>query len=204
MRTVFGVLSGTKIEKRADTDAVEMRDLFEQIIAVFDRFNPFKLIIQRPGAHCLDRFLIHTARVVVAYLLRFGREPWIDMCAFRFLRNVMQRIVVVLDQLVETAPARIFRRNLGLFDPSAIGVDEEILLWFYRQIPVARVQRGPIFFNRRFYGFTAGLMGIARDRRRRFLRVRCCRSASKRLWLWRFSLCAQNARSKERDGDHDK
>ena len=97
----------------------------------------------------LDRLLVHAAGVVIAHLLCLRGQSWIDMRGFGFFRNVMQRVVVVFDQFVKAAPARIFRRHLRPFDPSAVGEHEEIILWFYGQVPVARVQWRRIFFDRR-------------------------------------------------------
>ena len=89
MRAVLGVLTGRKLEKRVHTDAVEVRDFFEQFTAIFDGLDLFEFVLQWPDAHGFDRLLIHAASVVVAYLLRLRRESRIDLCVFRFFRDVM-------------------------------------------------------------------------------------------------------------------
>ena len=147
VRTVLGVLARRKIEKCIDADRVQTCDFFEQIIAIFDRVNVFELVLQGFCAHCLDRFLVHSTGVVIADLLHFRRESWIDMCIYGFFGNDVQRVIVPLDQLVETTPARIFRRNLCPFDPTAVRIHKKIILRFYRRIHVLWVQWRRILFD---------------------------------------------------------
>ncbi len=53
----------------------------------------------------------------------------------------MQGIVVMLDQLIEAAPTRVFRRDFGPLDPAAVAVQKEIVLRFDGRIHVARINR---------------------------------------------------------------
>ena len=146
-RAVLGVLARCKIEQCVNADCVPMRDRFEQIIAIFDRVNAFEFVLQRLCAHCLDRFLVHSTGVVIADLLHFRRKSWIDTCIYSFFGNGVQRVVVPLDQLVETTPPRIFRRNLCPFDPPAVRIHEKIILRFHRSVHVLRVQRRRILLD---------------------------------------------------------
>ena len=104
-RAVLGVLTCIKVEKRGDTNRVQMCNFLEQIIAIFDRLNTFELLRQWLGSHGFDRFLIHPTRVVIAHLLRFWCEFWIDMCVRRLFCDLVQSVVVLLDQFIETSPA---------------------------------------------------------------------------------------------------
>ena len=149
-RAVLGVLARRKIEQCVDADCVQMRDRFEQIIAIFDRVNAFEFVLQRLCAHCLDRFLVHSTGVVIADLLHFRRESWIDMCIYGFFGNDVQRVIVPLDQLVETTPSRVFRRNLCPFDPTTISIHKKIILRFHRRIHVLGVQWRRILLDLRW------------------------------------------------------
>jgi len=48
----------------------------------------------------------------------------------RFLGDVVQRVVVLLNQLVEAAPARVLGWDFRPLDPTAVGVKEKIVGWF--------------------------------------------------------------------------
>ena len=126
---------------------MQVRDFFEQIVAIFDRINAFELVLQRFCAHCLDRFFVHSTRVVIANLLRFRRKSWIHMCIYGFFGNAVQRVIIPLDQLVETTPPRIFWWNLCPLDPTAVRIHEKIILRFDRRIHVLWVQRRRILLN---------------------------------------------------------
>ena len=141
MRAVLVVLARTEIEKRVHADHVQMRDLLQHIMSIFHVVDLGQLVLQRLGLHCVDRLFIHPARVVITDLLHFRRDLWIGFGLGRFFRNHVQRVVVVLDQLIETAPARIFRRNFSALDPTAVRVKKEIVRRFYRLIHVARIDR---------------------------------------------------------------
>jgi hypothetical protein len=118
-----------------------MCDCFQHVVAILDRIDALEFLVERLRFRGVDSFLLHPARVIIAYFLCFRREARIDTYALRFFRDVLQGVVVVLDQLVETAPARIFRRNLSPLDPAAIGVHEKIILRFRRCVPVSRIER---------------------------------------------------------------
>src|SRR5437763_9837051 len=68
-RAVLRILTGAKPEKCADADCVQMRDYLQQISAVFDRVDALELFFERFRSLGLDRFLVHAAGVVIAYLL---------------------------------------------------------------------------------------------------------------------------------------
>jgi hypothetical protein len=51
----------------------------------------------------------------------------------------VQRVVVALDQLIESAPPGILWWDLGSLDPRAIGVAEEIVTGLHGRIHVFRI-----------------------------------------------------------------
>ena len=127
------------------TVAVNRVPLDRATESFLDHLSPDMQILPNT-AGCYDaEHAIRTARL--------GREARIDTCALRFFRDFVQRIVIGLDQLVEAAPARIFRRNLSPLDPAAIGVHEKIILWFRRRIPIACVEGWRAFLGLRFCCF---------------------------------------------------
>ena len=106
---------------------MEMRDFLQQCTALVDGGDRVELVVERLCLQSFDRFLVHAACVEIADLLRFGRHPRIDFRAFRFLRDLMKCVVIVLDQLVEASPAAVLRRDLSALDPSAVGIEKEIV-----------------------------------------------------------------------------
>src|SRR6266403_771977 len=106
-----------------------MPDLLQHILSSFHAVDLGQLVLQRLCPHRFDRFLVHATGVIIADLFRIGL---IALCFRRFLRDRVERVVVVLDQLIETAPARIFRRNFGALDPAAVGAEKKMVRWFER------------------------------------------------------------------------
>src|SRR5438552_15115194 len=107
-----------------------MRDFFKQIIAILYCVDPFELILDRLDARGIDRFLIHATGIIVADFLNIRSGLWIDMTTRSFFRDLVQGIIVMLDELIKTAPARIFRRYLRVFDLTAISVHTKVVLRF--------------------------------------------------------------------------
>ncbi len=130
-----------------------MRDFFQHILSIFHRVDLAQLVLQRLGPHGVDRLLVHSTRVVIADLLQFWRGLWIGLGLCRFFRDRVQRIVVPFDQLIETAPARIFRRNFRALDPTAIGVEKEIVRRLHRRVHVRRINRLRILLGCLFAAF---------------------------------------------------
>src|SRR5438552_17282662 len=118
-----------------------MRDFLEQISAVFNGVDALELFFERFGSHGLDCFLVHAAGVVIAHLLWFWRELWIDLRCRGLLRDRVQRVVVALDQFIERTPSGILRRDLGAVDPRTIGMGEYIIARLDRRIHVLRIDR---------------------------------------------------------------
>jgi len=204
-RAVLVVLPGAEPEECAHAERVQMRDFFEHIVAIFHRVDALDLVGQRHGAHGFDRFLIHAAAVIIADLLRFRRGFWIGMRLRRFLRNLVQCVVVLLDQFVEAAPARIFRWNFRAFDPAAVCVHKKIVLRLDRRIHVLRINRRRIFLDLRLR-LTSSLRGCFRYRRwRRLLGRRFTRfvhtgrrgSGPERRRFLRFRLRVHNRRTEK-------
>ena len=139
-RTVLCVLAGAKVEKRIHADAVQVRDLRQHVLPIFDHVDPIQLLLQRLGAHRFDRLFVHSAGVIIAHLLCFRRELWVDLRLRCLLGNRVQRVVVALNQLVERAPSGIFRRDFCLFDPVAIGVQKKIVARLHRCIHVLGIE----------------------------------------------------------------
>ena len=108
----------------------------------------------------------------------------------------MERVVIVFDQNVKTAPASLIRRNLGAFDPAAVRVKKEIVRRLDRSVEVRLIDwfrvRARVGF--RFCRRVAALRSRARNRRGLFLCRRFPgvggRFASRRRFL-RFSLRVQ-------------
>ena len=140
-RTVLCVLAGAKIEKRIHADRVQVRNLREHILSIFDHLDFVELVLQWLGAHRFDRLFVHSAGVIVSDLLCFRCELRIDRGFRRLLGNDVQRVAVALDQLIESAPSGIFRRDLGAFDPRAVGIAEEIVTGLHGRIHVLRIER---------------------------------------------------------------
>src|SRR5262249_10981268 len=96
VRAVPSILAGPELKKHIHSDAVKARDLFEQIVAIFDCRDPVELVLQRPDAHGLDRFLVHASGLMVVSFLCSGREWWIALFFFFFLAIAMHRVFVFL------------------------------------------------------------------------------------------------------------
>ena len=124
-----------------------MRDFFKQIIAIFYCVDPFELILDRLDARGIDRFLIHATGIIVADFLNIRSGLWIDMTTRGFFRDLVQGVIVMLDELIKTAPARIFRRYLRVFDPTAIGVHKKVVLRFDGRIHVFGIERRRVFLD---------------------------------------------------------
>ena len=191
-RAVLIVLSRSEIEERVHAIHVQMRDFLQHILSIFDAVDLCQLVLQRFGPHRFNRFLVHPARVIIANFFRNG------VTAFRlrrFLRDRVERVVVVLDQNVKAAPARLVRRNLRALDPTAVRVKKEIVRRLDRYIHVRRINRLCVFIRFRFGG---SVSAAACDGRRicfRFLR-RGRRLPGQRRFL-RFSLRLQSKRDRD-------
>src|SRR6266571_4634964 len=146
-RTVFGVLARTESKKRVDTNCVQVRDFVKQIITIFYCLDPFELILNRLDARGIDRFLIHATGIIVTDFLNIRSGLWIYMTTCRFFRDIVQGVIVMLDELIKTAPARIFRWYLRVFDPTPIGVHKKVLLRFDGRIHVLQIEGWRIFLE---------------------------------------------------------
>ena len=125
---------------------MEAGDLFRQVVHVFQVVDFLHLVLQRLHASGVDLGFIHPAGVEVAHLLHVGAGRFFGG---GFLGDLVERVVVLLDQLVEAAPARILRRDGIVLQPIAIGIKVEIIARLDRRIHVARIERRRIFLGGR-------------------------------------------------------
>ena len=176
-RAVLRVLIGAEAEEPAHADRVQVRDFLKNVAAIFQRVDPFEFIGQRRNARAVHRFFIHSARVRVADLLQIDFSRLLGIwfrgnfrCDYRrLLHDLVQRIVILLGQHIETAPARKLRRNRIAFYPAAIRVKIKIVLRLDGRIHVFRIEGQRVFFDRRRF---VGCRRTSRYCRRRDLIAR--------------------------------
>ena len=78
VRAVFCIGPRAKIEKRVDAYAVQVRDLLQHVLWIFDRIDFLELLGQRLCARSFDRLVVHSACVVIADFLCFRCQLRID------------------------------------------------------------------------------------------------------------------------------
>src|SRR3954447_25255232 len=106
---------------------METRDLCQQVIAVLDRVDLLQLFRQRGRFARIHLVLVHSAGIEVAYLLQFRRGLRIGVRVRGLVANLVQRVVVLLGQLVEGTPAPNRGRNRFPLNQAAVGIEIEIL-----------------------------------------------------------------------------
>ena len=104
----------------------------------------------------VDGFLVHPARVEIPDLLqvrfrgflrvRFPSHFGSKRCGF--LGDDLQRVIILLRQHVEAAPARELRRNRVPFYPAAVRVKIKVLRRFHRRIDIFQVERRRVLIRR--------------------------------------------------------
>ena len=122
-RRIFEVGLGTEAEEWLHADRVQLGDERRQRVRAGQRGNLLEQRFERRRALRVDRRFVHAGHVVVANLLRPRRRRAGSGCRFE---NLLQRLVVVLLQLVEPPPARSIRRYRVLRHPASTGVLVEI------------------------------------------------------------------------------
>ena len=174
-RAVLRVLIGSEAEERANAQLVQVRDFLQDVFAILQRVDAFEFICERRHARCVHRFFVHPARIKIAHLLqirlrrflesRFGGDLRCDRRGL--LENLVQRVVIMLGQFVETSPARKLRWNRIPLYPAAIRVKVKIVLRFDGRIHVLRIERRRILFRLRCDGLV-GACGRSRPDRGRW------------------------------------
>ena len=90
------------MKKAFDALHMDARDLFRQVVHVFQVVDRLHLVLQGLYASGFDRRLIHPAGVEIAHLLHVGAGRFFGG---GFLGDFFQRVVVLLDQLIEANPS---------------------------------------------------------------------------------------------------
>src|SRR5439155_25385690 len=94
---------------------------------------------QRGCSSFIHGLFIHAGSVVIADLLHEGGALRIIDCCF--LQDVMEYLAIVFNQLTETAPARLVRRNRIVTAPSTTCILIEILTGIHALIHSAQIKR---------------------------------------------------------------
>src|SRR5215470_12336031 len=96
-----------------------------QLLLIVDALDLSKLLVQRLKPVGFNLRLVHTSRIVVAYLL-FAAAFWRIGVLSRCFENLMQDVFVSFVQQIRYSPTRVRSRNWVGSEPAAVCILIEI------------------------------------------------------------------------------